>query len=239
MYDIHCHLLPGIDDGAVNMEEAVDMARAASQMGIESIIATPHYVEGITGGNLLHNQQTLAALNGELARMGINTRIFLGNEVRVTPNVLNLLNSKEISTLNGSRYILLELPVYDIPIFLESLIYTMRVKGLVPIIAHPERNYEIMQNPGILHGLIGRGCLAQLNISSMKGKYGAKVRKTARTILEYDMVHFIATDAHSAKDFLCAVSKGLVTVEKLTDSDKFDRLSIVNPRMVFEDKSIG
>ncbi len=131
---------------------------------------------------------------------GLDFEIYLGNEIYIAMDIFTLLENKKVATLNDSRYILLEFPMLDMPIFVENLIYNLLLKGYVPVIAHPERNKKIIDDPNILYNLINKGALAQLNLPSLEGKYGDKVRITVEILLKYNMIHFIGTDAHSKNE---------------------------------------
>lgn len=200
MYDIHCHILPNTDDGPKDMEQSVKMAQIAQNIGIKTIIATPHYIEGLWCDNVNMNKQRLELLNNELRNKKIEVEVLLGNEIYITPNILELFKSGEITTLNNSKYLLIELPMLDIPIFVLQLINKIRESGLIPIIAHPERNLKIINDVNILYNFIKAGCLVQINIPSINGKYGYNVKKTAHTLIKYGLVNFFGTDAHSPDD---------------------------------------
>ncbi|WIV12086.1 CpsB/CapC family capsule biosynthesis tyrosine phosphatase [Proteiniborus sp. MB09-C3] len=232
MYDIHCHILPEIDDGANSMEEAINMAIMAKENGIEVIFATPHYIEGVGYKDSSYNREALEKLNSELEKRNIDMKIYLGCEVYSTCDALKLLEKGLIATLNSSNYMLIELPMHDIPIYIETMIYNLKLKGITPIIAHPERNTKIIENPNILHTLISKGALAQLNLPSLLGMYGESVKNTAEVLLKHDMIHFVGTDAHKPSKRYYRINEVLDILNDLIGGEKTLKITEINPEAV-------
>lgn len=232
MYDMHCHILPGVDDGASNLEEAIDMAIMAQESGIQSIFATPHYIEGAGYKDAVFNKEVLENLNLELSNRDIHIRILPGCEVYSAPDVLKLLEDGKIITLNNSNYMLVELPMHDIPMYIETMIYNLKVKGITPIIAHPERYTRIIEDPNILYTFISRGALAQLNLPSLLGMYGEGVKSTAEILLEHDMIHFVGTDAHKPNERFYKVREAINILDNLIGTDKTLKITELNPEAV-------
>ena len=172
MIDIHSHILPYMDDGSKDMEMSLKIAKIYVENGIDKVIATPHYMDGVKYKSNEELRIGLEALKKELARAGIPLEVYPGNEAYIKPDLIKDLEEKRVSTLNDSRYVLVELPMNEIPIYVEDLIYNLLVKGYVPIIAHPERYTKICEDPNILYKYISMGALAQLNLPSLEGFYG-------------------------------------------------------------------
>lgn len=232
MYDVHCHILPGVDDGAISLEESVDMAIMAKDNGIQAIFATPHYIEGAGYKDAKHNKEVLDTLTSELNNRNIDIKVYLGCEVYSTLDVLKLLDKNEITTLNYSDYMLIELPMHDVPIYTESMIYNLKLKGITPIIAHPERNTRIIEEPNILHNLITKGALAQLNLPSLLGTYGQSVRETAEILLKHDMIHFVGTDAHRPSKRYYKIRETENILNMLIGKEKTLRIMKYNPEKI-------
>lgn len=199
MYDIHSHIIYGVDDGALSIEESVEMARQAAAEEVDVIIATPHYIEGLYVNEYEDNLERLNKIREQINKAGINISIYLGNELLITPELPKLLKSGSVTTLHNSRYLLLELPFLDIPTYTESVLFHLEIEGYKTILAHPERNEQIIDNPSVLHKLIKQGVCVQMNISSFEGKYGKRVKKTAQYMLRHHMVHFVGTNRHSPR----------------------------------------
>src|SRR5699024_3168197 len=148
--------------------------------------------------SLEDNKIALENLKRELNKRDLDLGVFLGNEVYISMDIMENIFKGTLSTLNNTRYLLLEFSMYDIPLYIESLLYEMQLQGIVPIIAHPERNAKIIGDPNILYNFIENGALAQLNIPSIEGKYGSRVKETAEILLTHGMVHFLGTDTHGS-----------------------------------------
>ncbi|WPZ18255.1 CpsB/CapC family capsule biosynthesis tyrosine phosphatase [Geobacillus subterraneus] len=199
MIDIHTHILPGIDDGAATVEDAIAMAQAAVKEGITTIIATPHHQNGNYDNPKPSILALAAELNDELKRRDIALTVLPGQEVRLHGDLLDGLARHEVMTLADTPYILIEFPPDHVPKYAEQLLFDVQLKGLMPIIAHPERNAEIIENPERLYQLVKRGAFAQLTASSVTGQFGKKIKTFSFQLIEANLAHFIASDAHNIK----------------------------------------
>ncbi|MCH6269420.1 tyrosine-protein phosphatase [Neobacillus citreus] len=196
MIDIHCHILPGIDDGAKNMEDSLIMAKEAARQGIHTIIATPHL------NNSYDNRKPLIVekvehLNNALQEANIDVKILPGQEPRIYGEVIEDYEKGEIQTLNGTQYVFIEFPSNHIPRYTEKLLFDLQLKGLVPIIVHPERNSELIERPETLYRIVERGALTQVTASSLCGYFGKKIKTFSIQLIEANLTHFIASDAHN------------------------------------------
>ena len=228
MVDIHCHILPNVDDGPIDIEESINMAKIAEANGIKVIIATPHYIEGEGYKNYLHNQEILNNLKSELLYRKNKIEIFLGNEVFITPSIIRLLDDDEITTINRTRYILIELPMLDIPAYVEQIIFDLKLKGLYPIFAHPERNLKIIENPNILYDFIKKGALTQLNLSSLQKGNKNKVSKYNLSLRHAFEVMYRYTSKKNLEKLLHENPRKVINNEKLTidEPTKYKKRSI-------------
>ena len=238
MIDIHSHILPGVDDGSKGMEMSIKMAKMYLDNGIKRIIATPHYIDGIKNNSIEKNMMVVEGLKKELQREEIDIEISLGNEVLVSLEILKGLQDKKINTLNSSRYILIELPMFDIPIYVEDMLYEIMLKGYIPVLAHPERNTKIIENPNILYSYIKNGVLAQLNLPSLEGKYGGKIKGTAEILLKHNMIHFLGTDTHNDKTRTPNINNALERLKSIVTPEKYIELTYKNAECLIGDKLI-
>lgn len=234
---MHSHILPGVDDGAADMEVSVEMAVHAWEAGIRVIMATPHYIEGVYCASPEHNMNLIRQLTGELQKRNIAMEIYLGNEIFVTPDIPVLIQENKVAALNGSRYILLELPrSVGIPWYAESLIYKLRLGGIIPVIAHPERLQSFIEEPGRLAVFLDKGALAQLNLPSLTGRHGRRVRDTARLLLKANLVQLLGLDQHSPQITRAAYGKMLEQLLKNIPESKAYELLFANPqKVIFND----
>jgi protein-tyrosine phosphatase len=181
MVDIHCHILPGIDDGAKTVEDSIIMARHAEKEGIHTIIATPHLNSQYNNRKDLILER-VESLNQSLQESRVNVRILAGQEPRIYGELIEDFERNEIQTLNNSQYLFIEFPSNHVPRYTEKLLFDIQMKGLTPIIVHPERNLELMEQPEILYRLVDKGALTQVTASSLCGYFGKKNQKFFQSI---------------------------------------------------------
>jgi protein-tyrosine phosphatase len=237
MYDIHCHILPGVDDGPSNIEMALGMAYAAEQVGIKVIVCTPHYTDDKFKNSSENNLLILDSFKKAIERSGIGIEIYLGNEVHITPDIVKLLDSKNIITLNNSRYILIEMPSHSKPLYTDDMIFKLKLRGLIPIIAHPERYEWVIRNPKELSNIISKGCLTQLNIASINGYYGESVRKAAKTLVRENHIHLLGSDSHSSKIIYSKYHTDLKLLQKIS-SEHIVKQMILNTGAVINNQVV-
>ncbi|MGG3560531.1 CpsB/CapC family capsule biosynthesis tyrosine phosphatase [Neobacillus rhizosphaerae] len=197
MVDFHCHILPGIDDGAQNLSESIEMAKVAAQQGIRTIVATPHH----KNNRYENDKQSILArveeLNRVLQEEKINIKVLPGQEVRICGELVEGYDLGEILPVNHTQYVLVEFSSSHVPRYTETLFYDLQNKGLIPVIVHPERNQEIIENPEILYNLVQKGALSQVTAGSLIGNFGKKIQKFSFQLVEANLTHFIASDAHN------------------------------------------
>lgn len=193
--DIHCHILPKLDDGSPNLEESLKLADAAVEDGITHILATPHHLDRkyINHGKAVVEETE--KFQKELDKRGIPLTIFPGQEVHANGNLINVYDDLLGVDVN-KKYMLLEFPHDDIPLYSKQLIFELRKKGTVPVIVHPERNSKIQNDLNILYEFIERGALAQLTATSYIGGFGKDVQEISRKLLKNKLIQFVASDAH-------------------------------------------
>lgn len=196
MIDIHSHIVPFVDDGSPNWDVAIQMAKQAYEDGIRGIVATPHHKNGRYINPAEEIVQWVGLLNEKIQKLNMDLVIFPGQEIRVHSDLLNSLENGDLLNLHGSRYMLLELPSSNVPKYVEDMIYELSLLGTQVIIAHPERNVEIANNPVVLKRLIEAGALSQITAQSITGHYGRKLQKISLHLCKMNAVHFVATDAH-------------------------------------------
>lgn len=235
MIDIHNHIIQGVDDGAKDLDMSLDMARIYLKNGIRKIIATPHYIEK-DSLSLKRNKKALEVLREALKANDLDLEVYLGNEVHISMDVLKDIEEKRVATLNGSRYVLIEFPMREIPIYAETVIYEMLIKGYIPIIAHPERYLKVQEDPSMLFEFIKRGALAQLNLPSLQGFYGKKVQETAKILLENKMIQFVGTDSHTNGRRSPEVKEALELLKDIVSSSQYRHLTEENANNILEDK---
>ncbi|HOI44973.1 MAG TPA: hypothetical protein PLX50_05135 [Candidatus Aminicenantes bacterium] len=234
MIDLHCHILPGLDDGARTIEESVAMARLAAEDGVRTIVATPHLFRGQFGaGGFGVIELRRRELAEEIRRQGIALEILAGAEVHISHNLIEeIRKNRAYLVLAGSPYMFLEFPTEHVFSGVRELLFELMTEGVTPIIAHPERNSVFTENPGLLFDLIEMGGLAQANGRSFMGGYGSLVEETAFRFLEWNFIHFIASDGHSPRSRPPRLSEAVRAAARVIGEKNASALVEDNPRAV-------
>lgn len=199
MVDIHTHILPGVDDGSDCLTESVQMVEMAYETGVDQMIVTPHCNQRGRYENYMSQElkQLFEQLKGRIKEEGIPVELFLGMEIMASHDIVSLIEKQQVVSLNASRYYLIEFS-FDTEIsWMNRILWSILETGKVPVVAHPERYFEIQKSPDIVREWKERGIVIQLNKGSVLGAFGRKCKKTSRYLLENDWIHCIASDAHS------------------------------------------
>lgn len=234
LIDIHNHCLPKVDDGAKTIDEAIESIKNLFNLGFTDIVLTSHYIINTNfNKNVADREKIFNKLKEKLNDIPIN--LYLGNEVFITDakTLLNSLKIKEITTLNNSKYLLIELPMHQFIQQLDSIICTLNDAGIIPIIAHPERYSYYWDNPSKLKSLLEYNCYLQCNIDSINGLYGNRAKKMIKYLLKENMVCTLATDTHYYRKQ--QIDKSLRKLEKLIGKEKLVQLTQTNPYIIIND----
>jgi protein-tyrosine phosphatase len=237
--DIHCHLLPGIDDGATSWDDCLAMARMAAEDGIATIICTPHQ-----NGSYAHNHgdmiRELAAETQEfLDANGVGLRVLPGADVRIEDTMIKKLRQGEVLTLaDRGKHVLLELP-HELYFPLEPVLDNLEAAGMVGILSHPERNQGIVRAPQLLGPLVDRGCLMQVTCGSLMGTFGPGAQELAEAMLRDGLVHFLATDAHSPKSRRPLMQRAFERTAELVGWDLAVELCCTSPAAVAAGRDVA
>jgi protein-tyrosine phosphatase len=227
MIDIHCHILPGIDDGADRLQTSIAMATMAARDGITTVIATPH-TDGITVNKIVV-QQAVDQLNIEISGQGIDLEVAAGYEIPA-----ELVCNLQSHTLEGSCFILVEFPHHYLPEDAVETLHSLVQAGRKPIIAHPERNGSVLRNPDLLRDLIAVGSMIQLTAASVTGDLGPDILHCANYLLRNQLVHFLATDSHSPTFRKPVLSQARKAAARLIGRDEADKLVVDNPKKILK-----
>lgn len=197
MIDLHCHILPGMDDGPADMPESLDMARQAVDDGIHAIVATPHTLNGLYENTGPAVTEAVKRFRNALLSEGIPIEIYPGSDAHLDIKMVDKIKDGAALTINGAgRYLLVEFPNHAVPHGAKEELFQLLINGITPIITHPERNFVIQNATDILYELLSMGCLTQITAMSITGKFGEEAMASAHKMLELRMAHVIASDAH-------------------------------------------
>lgn len=240
MIDLHSHILPGLDDGAKNLRESLMMARMAEKEGIEKMVATPHLFRG---GNIHEDLGIIQRKRDELSQAlnenSVSVEILTGAEVHISHNLIHQirLNRRHL-TLNKSSYMFVEFPSDHVFPGVKNLLFELMSEGIIPIIAHPERNSVFANTPSLLYDLIQMGAFSQANSGSFSGLYGKKAEEAVFRFLELNLIHFIASDCHNTRSIVPWLREAVSKTEAIIGKDEARALVDDNPQAVLNDEEI-
>ncbi|WP_027339402.1 tyrosine-protein phosphatase [Halonatronum saccharophilum] len=236
MIDLHTHILPSVDDGAKDLSESLEIGREAMRQGVTKIVTTPHYLEGEYELSFKELQDRVVALQEEFDREGIEIELLTGSEVYLTADLAKKAKDGKLTTINGTKYLLIEFSMRSMPSYVDDVLYDLNALGYKPIIAHPERYFEIMEDPNILYNWVEGGVLAQLNGGSLLGQFGTKVKETAEILVEHNLVQLIGSDLHSNRYRKECLEESYKALEGLI-GDRHKKF-LVNTENVVEGKDV-
>lgn len=238
MIDFHSHIIPNVDDGSRSVEETFELLKEAKEAGFSGVISTSHYMEEYYETDVAERNVWIKAISESLGKKDIDLNLYLGNEVYITKNIINLLETRKATSINNSNYVLFEFPMNSKPMDMYDIIYDMLEYKLIPILAHPERYSFVQKDPNLVYDLIQKGVLMQSNYGSILGMYGEKAEIIVRKLLENNMVHFLGSDVHRSGSVYPKIHNCLREIETIIGEDKLEEISSVNPELVVENKRI-
>ena len=239
MIDIHCHLMPSVDDGAKDLEETLAMFENAYTSGVTDIILTPHYIKGTKYEiNNEQKEKITNILREALRRTDMDINIYYGNEVYIDNDLVDMIKDRKVATLANSRYVLVELPVNSMDNNAGNVFFNLRSNGYIPIIAHPERYVYFQKHPEKVMDYIKLGCLLQGDYMSLLGKYGKKAEKTLKILLKNGVIKFMSSDIHHSYNDYHIPEAEKRTLKIVKDENIVNKLFVENSESVINDKII-
>ncbi|UXI66402.1 tyrosine-protein phosphatase [Tahibacter amnicola] len=236
MIDLHCHLLPGIDDGAANLKVSLAMAAQAVADGIRVVACTPHIYPGLYENTAVGIQRAVTQLSAAFARRHISLQLVVGADVHLAPDLLERLRAGTVPTLHRSRYFLLEPPHHVAPPRFEASVFELAAAGYVPILTHPERLTWIESHYDVMQRLARRGVWMQLTAGSLTGRFGRRPRYWSDRMLAEGLVHLLATDAHSPDKRPPCLAEGRDAAAQRVGEAEASRLVNDRPRAVLRNE---
>lgn len=216
MVDLHSHIIWNVDDGSKSKEMTLNMLKTAEASGTKKIVATPHFFRGYFEIPFKEIKEKIEDVKNLAKENNINIEIYCGQEVYYSDKIFEQFNDGEIGTINNSRYMLIEFPMREFSRteILDNL-YELKLKGIVPVIAHPERYHKFIKEPRLINKFIREGCLFQLNAGSISGDFGKDVKKTAEIFIENKVYNFIGSDTHRDDKRTSDMSLGVHSVKDI------------------------
>lgn len=237
LIDIHCHVLPGLDDGAKNMEEAIEMLRMSYESGVGTVIATPHFHIDTVVAEYEECNRALEQLNVAKNREKLDIKVLLGSEIYYTNDILQKISEKKIHTLADSKYILLEFSPWDEYDKLLQAVNEAYSLGYIPVFAHVERYGCLHEDIKRVNELSERGVLLQVNAKSVLGDNGRKKQKFIKRLMKYGVISFIASDGHDNINRVTSLDKCFQYVSKRYGEDMAKKIFCENPRYITGNKT--
>ena len=230
--DIHSHIIYDIDDGCKNIEESIETIISLNKIGFDKLVLTPHYIKG--SDYCENNKKKLKKLNEikkEVKRNNIEVELYLGNEIYINYEIEKLIKDGEIYPINNTKYLLIELPLYNEINHISDYLYKLKIEGYIPVIAHPERYRYFQKENKKMDELYDYG--------SLVGLYGSKAKKLLKYALKKDMVSFMSMDIHGPKSSLInnfdKIDKKL---KKLVSEDIYKDITYNNALKIIKDKEV-
>lgn len=236
--DVHCHIIPHVDDGARSSGQALRMINIAYDNGIRAMIATPHYEVGKYDSNKEEIEKNFLKLKKLAAQRYPDFNIFLGNEIFFSYGVVESLNDGTIYTMAGSNYVLVEFSPNDRLDYIEKSLYEIVNAGYTPILAHVERYESVMKSYHNVERLVDEGVYIQTNASTVAGRGGRGMRRKILKLIKRDLIHFIGTDAHSDRRRSPVLEDCIAYLLKKTDEDTVELLLRTNALHVLKNEDI-
>jgi len=214
--DIHCHILPKVDDGAADIAESLAMAHVAVSDGIHTIVATPHTLNGVYENDLKQVKDGVAQLQKTIDRERLPLALISGSDVHICTAMVEQVRGGRVATINDTgAYMLVEFPGQFIPSGFKEELFQLKLSGITPIVTHPERHPLLRNRPDLMFELCTMGCLIQVTAMSVTGAFGREAMDSAHTLIRCRMAHFIATDAHSSDNRPPILSKAVAVAAKI------------------------
>jgi len=235
MIDLHCHFLPGIDDGAQNLADGLALAQAAAADGITYSMMTPHILPGRYDNTRSSIEQAFKDFRLALRKARIPLHIGMAAEVRLSPDIIALLSQNEVpflGELDGYRIMLLEFPHTQITPGADKLVERLLKYGIRPLIAHPERNQDVIRDLSKIAPFVEMGCFLQITAGALVGRFGRAPQRRALQLLELDVFKVLASDAHNLDGRRPLLREGMEAAAKVVGAQAAHDLVNRNPRMI-------
>ena len=235
MIDLHCHMLPGIDDGPTSLEVSLAMARCAVADGIQFTACTPHIYPGLYENDQAGIEAAVAEFRKALAEAGIPLQIGVGADTHLAPDLAGAIGADRVPTLCGSRYLLLEPPHHVAPPRFSESVFTLMTAGLVPVITHPERLTWIEDHYALFGELVKQGAWMQITAGSLTGRFGRRPQYWGERMLDEGLVHLLATDSHHIDKRPPLLAEGRDAAAKRVGDAEALHLVVTRPQGILDD----
>lgn len=238
LLDTHTHILWNIDDGSKNQCMSLQMLEIAARSGTKAIFATPHVIERANKPSWEEIKEKTQQLRQLCAEAQIDIMLYPGAEVQMNWELLPELGATGAYCLNGGRYLLIELPAAEVPAYADEFWYELELKGITPILAHPERYQQLRENPDLLLLWRRRGMLMQCNSGSFTGMFGSSVCENAKVLLANGLVDLLGSDGHRSEGRNTDMSRAAAVIRQLAGEEVLRQLTETNPQAILKNQEI-
>ena len=239
MYDLHAHILPGVDDGSRTPEETLEMSRVAAETGTKIILATPHRKDVTEESSVEHIRRLIADMNAQNARHGVDISLVLGMENHLDEALPGEIEAGSALPMNGSRYILVEMPFFGRPDYIERTLDEVHEMGLTPVLAHPERIEAFQEDVELLASFVERGMLSQITSGSVVGTWGDEVKRFTHELLDRRLAHVMASDTHSPEGLRSPkLGVGIEAAASIVGMDCAMAMVVDTPLAILKDQAV-
>ncbi len=240
MIDLHCHILPGVDDGSRSSRVSLAMAAMAEDSGVTDIAATPHFQYDLqdAAGAKQRMAELTETLQARLKADGLSLRLHVGAEILCTPQTPELLRRGLLPTVGGSRYLLVEF-MFDAPAEeIDDMLLRLEAEGVRVLLAHPERYHDVQEQLEYLARWFRRGVILQCNKGSILGSLGHRSQRTAHWMLDHGLAHVVASDAHTERVRTPHMAEVKAFLEESWGEEYADVLLTRNPARILQDRAV-
>jgi protein-tyrosine phosphatase len=244
MIDVHCHILPKADGGPQDMQASLEMAKQAIEQGIHTVVAAPAHLDGSYQNEKSAVLEHIQTYTKQLAEHNIPLKVLPGQQIYLTEDLLEMVEEEKLLTIDeNGKYLLLACSGNHVPVYTESLLYHMQLRGVVPVFSGLERNEHMLAQPDFLYQLVKKGAIVQLGAKSIKGAFGPKVKKFAFQLLKANLAHVIATESSSPDDGFYSLKEAYAEIKKKIGIEKVYMLQenadyIIKGQMVHREQPI-
>lgn len=237
--DIHCHLLPGVDDGSTDLGMSLELIDQGLEDGIGTWVLTPHVLEVFDEETDTRYYAAYEQFSEEVARRNLPVRFVMASEIMFQADVPGVKARRTSTFANNKKYFLMEFPLSFFPAKAEEILFEFQMAGMIPIVAHPERNAGLAQRPKLIENMVRRGILMQINAHSLHPRTAPPTRYLAETLIAGGLAHFVASDAHHPLFRPARLQEAYLHISEIADEETAKRLCIDNPRAAIEGARIS
>ena len=240
MFDFHNHILPNVDDGSTSLEMSLEMLHNAQNQGVTNVVNTVHYQHPkVDGSNISYKtiKSELNALQEELKNENINIQLHCGAEVFFLPNILEL-KDEPLCTFSHGKYMLIEFEMHQLPDINFEKLFELKMNGVTPIIAHPERYKDVQKNLSIVESWLKAGCIIQVDAGSVLGKLGKMARITSEKVIRNNWCQILGSDSHDNSRRAFCLKDALEIVSQWVGPNEAKKMVNENPKAIIEGKPI-